>query len=282
MSSQHFMSDLNNDLIPPSLDPGGEALAEEQRRIESRDSSVRRYSVFISSLLICAIVALGVLAARQGTERFLKIRLTEGIFGLMALIAAFNIYMIYQEILVKRLRSQAAEKQRQFYSMRNQAMMDPLTGLYNRTFAQTRLAAEVGRSERKGHPLTLLMLDLQDFQKINETHGRQVGDRVLVDFASRLNRSVRSSDLAVRLSGTEFLVLLPECTLDQLQRVVTRLTPFEVALRGQKLSVSFYAAWKQYELGESPEDFLTRTYQAMLENKRTGNPSAQVETMSLN
>lgn len=272
------MSDPNIDLIPPSLDPGAAELAEQQRRIDRHDSWVRRYSIFFSSLLICGIVALAFLAVRQGTEKFLKVRLSEAIFGLVALIIAFNIYTIYQEILVKRLRSQVSEKQRQFYSMRNLAMIDPLTGLYNRRFAEQRLAAEVGRSERKGHPLTMLLLDLRHLQQVNDTHGRPVGDRILVEFATRLNRSIRSSDLAVRLGGTEFLVLLPECTLEQLQRVLGRLSPFEVALRGQqKLPVTFSSAWKQYDLGERPEEFLTRTYQALSDAKHaiTHHPESQ-------
>jgi len=58
-------------------------------------------------------------------------------------------------------------------------MVDPLTGLYNRRFAEQRLAAEVARSERKGHPLTVLTLDLNNFKEINDTYGHPAGDLVL-------------------------------------------------------------------------------------------------------
>src|SRR5437660_11446605 len=94
---------------------------------------------------------------------------------------------------------------------------DSLTGLYNRRFAEQRLAAEVARSERRGHPLTVLTLDLNNFKEINDTYGHPAGDQVLQEFATRLNKVIRGSDLAVRLGGDEVWVVVPECTLRELK-----------------------------------------------------------------
>jgi diguanylate cyclase (GGDEF)-like protein len=149
-------------------------------------------------------------------------------------------------------------------------MVDPLTGLYNRRFAMQRLAAEVARSERRGHPLTVLSLDLNDFKQINDMHGHPAGDQVLQEFASHLNRVIRGSDLAVRLGGDEFLVLLPECTLEQLQLVLGRLGSLEVDWQGLKLPVTFSAGWKQYQMGDRPEELLARADQALYASKRAG------------
>jgi diguanylate cyclase (GGDEF)-like protein len=159
-------------------------------------------------------------------------------------------------------------------------MLDPLTGLYNRRFAEQRLAAEVARSERNGQPLGVLLLDLSNFKQINEAYTRAGGDKVLQDFAARLARVIRASDLAVRLEADEFLILLPDCTTDQLKRVLARLGPLVVDWQGQKIPVTFAAAWKQYELGERPEDFLARADVALATAKRTNN-SPQVETLTL-
>src|ERR1700730_196023 len=205
------MSDPNIDPVPPSLDPGEQTLAEEHSRIDEQDSWVRRYSVFVSLLLVSAIIALAFLALRQGAETYLKIRLTAAIFGLIALIILFNIYTVRQEILIKRLRTHLADKQGQFYTLRSHALIDPLTGLYNRRFAEQRLAAEVARAEREGQPLGVLVLDISTFKQINDTYTRAGGDQVLLGFATRLSRVIRGSDLAVRLDSDEFLILLPGC-----------------------------------------------------------------------
>ena len=257
------MTDPLIDLVPPSLDPGERELGEERQRIENRVIWVRRYSIVVSVLLTCAIIALASLGLRHGVETYVKIRLTAAIFGMIALIVVFNVYTIYQEILVKRLNLQLTEKQGQFYNLRKLTMIDPLTGLYNRRFAEQRLAAEVARSERKGHPLTVLMMDLDNFGKVNDIHGGPAGDRILQDFAGRLNRVIRESDSAVRLGGDEFLILLPECGLSQLQGVINRLQPIETEWQGEKISVTFSAAWNQYDLGERPEDLLARTDRAL-------------------
>jgi diguanylate cyclase (GGDEF)-like protein len=132
------------------------------------------------------------------------------------------------------------------------------------------LAAEVARSERKGHPLTVLTLDLNSFKQINDTYGHPAGDQVLQEFAARLNKVIRGADLAVRLGGDEFLVLLPECTLPQLQLVLGRLGSLEVDWQGQKIPVTFSAGWKQYEMGERPEEMLARADELLYSRKRAG------------
>jgi hypothetical protein len=73
---------------------------------------------------------------------------------------------------------------------------------------------------------------------------------------------------------------LPDCTADQLKRVMGRLSPVEVEWNGQKIPVTFAAAWKQYELGERSEEFLTRAEQALASAKRT-NSTPHVETLAL-
>jgi diguanylate cyclase (GGDEF)-like protein len=243
-------------------------LADERRRIEKRGWWVRGYSIFVILLLTFAVISLTLPSILSGAETFFKIKLTEAVFGLITLIVLFNIYTVYQEILIKRLRRQLLEKQDHSYILRNLAMIDPLTGLYNRRFAEQRLAAEVARSERRGHPLTVLTLDLNNFKEINDTYGHPAGDQVLQEFASRLNKVIRGADLAVRLGGDEFLVVLPECTLDQLKLVLQRLSSFELDWQGQKIPVTFSAGWKDYEMGDRPEEMLARADEALYTRKR--------------
>ncbi len=201
---------------------------------------MRGYSILVILLLTFAVISLILPSILTGAETIFRVKLTEAVFGLITLIVLFNIYTVYQEILIKRLR-QLLERQDHSYILRNLAMIDPLTGLYNRHFAEQRLAAEVARSERRGHPLTVLTLDLNNSKQINDMYGHPAGDQVLQEFASRLNRVIRGSDLAVRLGGDEFLVVLPECTLEQLKVVLDRLSSFELDWQGQKIPVTFSA-----------------------------------------
>jgi diguanylate cyclase (GGDEF)-like protein len=268
------MSELQTRPPAPSVEAAVHDLTTELRQIEKRDWWVWGYSIFVMFLLTFAVITFTLPLLHQGTKTFLNIKIDDAVFGLMALIILLNLYTIYQQVLIKRLRRQLAEKQGHSDILRNMAMVDPLTGLYNRRFGVQRLAAEVARSERRGHPLTVLTLDLNDFKLINDKHGHPAGDHVLQEFATHLNKVIRGSDMAVRLGGDEFLVLLPECTLEQLQLVLGRLGALEVVWQGQRIAVSFSAGWKQYELGDRPEELLARADQALYAGKRASkNPA---------
>src|SRR5207248_926015 len=256
--------------LPSSLNATDQELANQLRQIEKRDWWVWAYSIFVMLLLTFAVTALALPAIRQGAQTIFKINIIEVVLGLIALVVLFNVYVISQEILIKRLRRQLAEKQGHSDLLRNLAMVDPLTGLYNRRFAEQRLAAEVARSERKGHPLTVLTVDLNNFKQINDTYGHPAGDQVLLEFAARLNKVIRGSDLAVRLGGDEFLVVLPDCTMDELQIVLSRLTNFDVDWRGHKIPVTFSAGWKQFKSGDQPRDLLLGADQALYDQERAG------------
>src|SRR5258708_7498319 len=89
--------------LPTSAEAGAKELAEERRRIDKRDWWVRGYSIFVILLLTFAVISLALPAVLTGAETFFNIKLTEAVFGLITLIVLFNIYTIYQEILIRRL-----------------------------------------------------------------------------------------------------------------------------------------------------------------------------------
>ena len=262
------MSDSQNSPVPSSVEASDHELTQQLRQIERRDWWAWGYSILVMLLLTFAVISFSLPALQQELKTFFNIKVSDALFGLIVLVVVFNVYTIYQQVLIKRLRLQLAEKHGHSEILRNLAMVDPLTGLYNRRFAMQRLASEVARSERRGHPLTVLTLDLNDFKQINDMHGHPAGDQVLQEFATHLNRVIRGSDLAVRLGGDEFLVLLPECTLEQLQLVLGRLGSLVVDWQGLKLPITFSAGWRQYQLGDRPEELLARADQALYASKR--------------
>lgn len=255
---------------PASAEPSDEAIGDNLRRIEQRDWWVWATSIFVMLLLTGALISFALPSLIQGATTFFRIRYTEAVFGLVALVVLFNVYTVYQQVLIKRLRRQLAEKQHHSMILRELAMIDKLTGLYNRRFAEQRLAAEVARSSRKGHPLTVVALDLDEFKYINDTFGHAAGDLVLQEFASALSRVVRSGDLAVRMGGDEFLLILPECNLVQLQLVLNRIGPLELDWEGRKIPIQYSAGWRQYARGDEPEAMLAAADQALYANKRAG------------
>jgi diguanylate cyclase (GGDEF)-like protein len=253
---------------PPVETTSDQEIAENLRRIEKRDWWIWANSIFVMLLLTGALISFTLPSLSQGATPLFRIKVTEAIFGLVALIVLFNTYTIYQQVLIKRLRRQLAEKQHHSMILRELAMIDALTGLYNRRFAEQRLVAEVARSARKGHPLTVVLLDLDEFKHINDTYGHPAGDLVLQEFAAALNRAVRGGDLAVRWGGDEFLLILPECNHEQLKLVLDRLGPLELAWEGRKFPIKYSAGWKDYASGDQPDSMLAAADQALYANKR--------------
>jgi diguanylate cyclase (GGDEF)-like protein len=90
------------------------------------------------------------------------------------------------------------------------AIKDGLTGLYNQTYIKARLQEEIYRSERYKYPLSIMMIDFDDFKTLNDRHGHVIGDRVLKAMGELLQDMVRSSDICGRYGGEEFLILLPQ------------------------------------------------------------------------
>jgi len=203
----------------------------------------------------------------------LRVKFAEAVVGLVVLAALISLYAVYQHTLIRRLRSQLADKQDHSEILRNLAMMDQLTGLYNRRFAEQQLAAEVSRCSRKGHTLTVVVFDLNDFKMINDKYGHPAGDMVLRKFASQVSNAIRGADFAARMGGDEFLLVLPECSLNQVQLVLSRLDRVEVDWHGQTIPIMWSAGSKEYRPGERPDELLSRADYALYDNKRASKKS---------
>jgi two-component system cell cycle response regulator len=157
------------------------------------------------------------------------------------------------------------------------AITDALTGLFNRRYMESHLAMLMEQAASRGKPLTALVLDIDFFKSINDTHGHDAGDDVLREFALRIKRSIRGIDLACRYGGEEFVVIMPETDIAVGTMVAERLRrriaadPFAIqqGTRTVQVTISIgVAAMRGKE--DSAAAIVKRADQALYKAKRDG------------
>lgn len=159
-------------------------------------------------------------------------------------------------------------------NLKEQALKDSLTGLWNRRAIFAMLEREVCRAQRDRFAIALLMIDLDHFKRINDTYGHLTGDDVLRETAGRLFEIMRPYDFAGRYGGEEFLVVLPSCSpqngvqrAEHFRRAIAeRLVPTGIG----PLSVTCSVGVAAYEEGMPPEDLIQRADEALYRAKATG------------
>jgi diguanylate cyclase (GGDEF)-like protein len=264
--------------LPKKL-AAGRAMPDFQhdlRKLQRRDWVLWWSSVTVMLLLTLAIASFTLPTMFQGAPSFFQFNLEQAVRGLLAAVLLFNTYAIYQQIVMKRMHwiltrqiEETARLESYAEAMHNMAMIDSLTGLHNRRYAEERLAGEVARSQRSGHPLTVVMLDLNDFKQVNDKYGHPAGDAVLRGFADRLKALVRASDLAVRLGGDEFMIILVDCMPEKAGRLVERIGTVRVVYQDVTIAVTCSAGWAGYRTSEPPEKLVERADHDLYQAKRT-------------
>jgi two-component system cell cycle response regulator len=157
------------------------------------------------------------------------------------------------------------------------AITDALTGLFNRRYMESHLATLIEQAATRGKPLTVMVIDIDYFKSINDSHGHDAGDDVLRDFALRIKRSIRGIDLACRYGGEEFVLVMPETDMAVAAMVAERLRrriaaePFAIQDGAASIAVTIsigLAALRGKEDGAA--SLLKRADQALYRAKRDG------------
>jgi len=161
-------------------------------------------------------------------------------------------------------------------SIKNIAIYDTLTGLYNRRYFEERLGLDAQKSFYGGTPLSLVMADIDHFKKVNDTLGHTEGDRVLFEIANLLKASVRKKDTVARYGGEEFILILPEAGLGEASMIAERIrklvegTPFEIANARINLTVSMGISNFPSNRAKSKEELVKMADEALYDAKRGG------------
>ena len=175
------------------------------------------------------------------------------------------------------LQQEIEERKKAETQLRDLATSDPLTGLFNRRQFFALADRELVRSRFMGYSLAVILMDLDSFKQINDTHGHLVGDKVLMAVAHNIGAIIRETDLACRYGGDEFILLLPETELlaakkvaDRLRRsIIVHTVPTERGPISVKASLGVVGVTGKIET--TLEDLLSRADQALYkanENRR--------------
>jgi diguanylate cyclase (GGDEF)-like protein/PAS domain S-box-containing protein len=151
------------------------------------------------------------------------------------------------------------------------AVTDPLTGLANRRAFDERLAAEIARARRHGRPLALVMVDIDEFKRVNDTHGHQAGDRVLRAVADALAATTREGEIVARVGGEEFAWLLPDAAVGDAFRAAERARAGVAATTVEPVgAVTVSAGVADLLAAGGAEDLVARADRALYAAKSSG------------
>jgi len=173
-------------------------------------------------------------------------------------------------------RKRAEEELRALQAqLREEAIHDPLTGLYNRRFLEETLKRELARAEREGMPLSILLGDIDYFKQLNDTYGHQAGDEMLRALGDLLRGHIRNSDIPCRYGGEEFLVIMPDMPLQAAQERAEQMrnafADLRVAYGGGQLGSTVSIGVSVYQgHGMTADELIGTADQALYEAKQAG------------
>ncbi|UDQ88915.1 diguanylate cyclase [Xanthobacter autotrophicus] len=266
------------DSIPPDPSPPQRAGAADDWWVEtSRLDGERRFlrTAYIEGFQLA--VTVGLSARRQFRGWYFRAAVTLALTLTVSLLLAMTV-----SALATSLR-RSREMERQLERM---AITDSLTGLPNRRALDLTLDVEMQRSRRERHELAVLMIDIDHFKRVNDTHGHTVGDAVLAEVAQRVRRAAcRPGDFVCRYGGEEFVVVLPETPAAGAELVGERIragvAATAVLTHGVAIEITVSVGIAVQRADDGPGELIARSDTALYTAKRAGrNRVARLETFA--
>ncbi|HTD06442.1 GGDEF domain-containing protein [Undibacterium sp.] len=182
--------------------------------------------------------------------------------------------MVAAQKEVKEAGDRIKELEEKLVHMSELVREDELTGSLNRRGLDDVFDREADRADRRGTPMCAAMLDLDNFKKLNDTHGHAAGDEALVHLVRIVKQTLRSIDVIARYGGEEFLIVMPETDLDEAAQAMTRvqreLTKHFFLVNNERMLITFSAGVALRDPGETQESVVKRADKAMYQAKQSG------------
>lgn len=182
---------------------------------------------------------------------------------------------------VHGMESEGEKLRRRLEEKHEQAVRDPLTGLYNRLAYDERVVQEFARWKRYGQSLVMMMIDVDHFKNVNDTYGHKAGDKALVLIADQLRNNLRESDFLARFGGEEFVVLMPETDLDSAviaaEKLRAAVEQCQFHYQSSQVSITISSGLAQLRKDDSSESLFKRADEAMYRAKVAGRNQCLVE-----
>jgi len=178
------------------------------------------------------------------------------------------------EVKLARVEGEVSKLKSSLVRARDEALLDPLTGVANRRAYDERLNLEMERWKRKKEPLVMAILDVDHFKRVNDNYGHPVGDKVLRTISQLLNKQVRDSDFFGRIGGEEFAILFSDSSLDnarlRLDEIRKTVGNCKFGSQGQRVVITMSAGCAELKDSDDADSFYARADKALLAAKNSG------------
>ena len=167
------------------------------------------------------------------------------------------------------IMSNISDQEKYKHELENLTITDPLSGINNRRYFQTKIADEISRANRYKHPLSLIIFDIDFFKKVNDQHGHDVGDEVIKEYARFISEMLREEDSFCRIGGEEFSIILPHIDKGKAYKVAEKIRQ-SVEAHKKVLSITMSFGVVEYQGGEDAEAVFQRADKALYKAKEAG------------
>jgi diguanylate cyclase (GGDEF)-like protein len=256
-------------------------VSQQLSRLEKRDWELWLIVSLTSVLVSVCLLALLFRAAFRNDIVHVEITVSRPVVVvLLVLLALLNTYLVTKRFEVRRLREQLISSTLQNQVTEQQSFTDPLTEIYNRRSLEQIAGQFISRARRRKTALSFLMIDADNFKKVNTRFGHLTGDFVLAEIAGILKLSIRGSDAVVRYGGDEFLILLTDTTMTGAQQVMTRingkLDEWNAAGNLEDFRVTVSIGIAEWHEGDTLDEMLDGADRRMYEQKNDSKVSPVV------